>query len=127
MKIVDRKNFLQMPVGTVFCKFPLAFEGDGKHILFGISTPKILVSSNAVDFWSKAIGGNMYPSQGSNSEQDADILFDMQRNPGKEVPFEHCSVRDGLYEDDNVGFAIFSRDEVKEIISILENALAAAY
>ena len=36
MKIVDRKTFMQMPKGTVFCKFPLKNEGDAEHLCVGI-------------------------------------------------------------------------------------------
>ena len=51
----------------------------------------------------------------------------MERNPGKEVAFEYSYGRDGMYEGDEMGFAIFSRDEVMLMIRTLQESLATAY
>ena len=54
--------------------------------------------------------------------------MDMERNLGKEVPFDYSYGRDGMFEtDDEVGYAIFSRAEVEMMISELQQALRTAY
>lgn len=127
MKIVDRKTFLQMPNGTVFCKFPLYFKGNGHDYAFDISSPNIKDESiGDVDFFFTDLGGDMMPI-GHCNDSHIDVLFDMVKNLGKEVPFETYSGRDGLYEGDNVGFAIYSKAEVQEMIDQLQQALKDGY
>lgn len=128
MKIVDRKTFLQMPPGTVFCKFP-RFDKDGSSsskLLFSVQNPMILDESIAIDFFYTDFG-SMTPIEGTNDIEDTEILMDMERNMGKEVPFEPFSSRDGLYEGDEVGFAVYSRDEVQTMIDLLQEALNKGY
>lgn len=129
MKIVDRKTFLQMPKGVVFCKFPLKFEGDASKepLCFGIGAPSILDEPLKNDFCLTNLGSDLFPKSASGSDDTIGILSEMQRNLGMEVAFEHCGGRDGLYEDDSVGFAVYSRDEVKEMIDLLQEALKNGY
>lgn len=127
MKIVDRKTFLQMPKGTVFCKIPLKCEGDGKHYLLRISAPSVLNWASDVDFSGTNIGDDLWPKAAESGYEADEMLYDMQYHLGKEVPFEHCSGRDGLFEDSNVGFAIYSREEVQAMIDILQQALKDSY
>lgn len=127
MKIVDRKTFLQMPKGTVFCKIPLNNEGDGKHYLLRINAPSVLEEASGVDFHCTNVGSDLWPKAAESGYEADEMLYDMQYHLGKEVPFEHCSGRDGLYEDSNVGFAIYSRKEVQEMINILQQALKDGY
>lgn len=69
----------------------------------------------------------MLPVEGeSDNEHDA-ILTHMECNLGEEVPFEPLCSRDGSYEGDEVGFAIYSRDEVQTMISLLRKALKDGY
>ena len=53
MKIVDRKTFLQMPSGTVFCKFPRFDEGDSSSsgLPFAVQNPMILDKVADNDFF----------------------------------------------------------------------------
>ena len=132
MKIVDRKTFMQMPKGTVFCKFPLKNEGDAGHLYVGIHPPCILMDawqtfSGRGDFVPVCLGEDLRPKDYESDGDVFDTLFDMVANLGKEVPFEHSCGRDGLYDDDNVGFAIFSRSEVEEMITLLQQALQDGY
>lgn len=132
MKIVDRKTFMQMPKGTVFCKFPLECEGDAKGLGFGIHPPCILMDTlpsddGQGDFVPVCLGEDLLPKGYKSDLNVDDTLFDMVANLGKEVPFEHSYGRDGFFDDDNVGFAIFSRAEVKEMIALLQQALKDGY
>lgn len=129
MKIVDRKTFLAMPKGTVFCKFPLRFDGDAKkdRLLFGIGAPSILGEAGGRDFYHIRLGEGMSPKEATDGVDLMEFLSEMQKNLGMEVPFEHWSGRDGLFQDDSVGFAIYSCDEVQEMIDILQEALRNGY
>lgn len=132
MKIVDRKTFMQMPKGTVFCKFPRFNEATRSYdnYVFGISEPYVKMNDtdeDSVDFYALGIGSNLRPAESTGSSKTFDILTDMERNPGKEVAFEYNYGRDGMYEGDEVGFAIFSRDDVELMIRMLRESLATAY
>lgn len=132
MKIVDRKTFMRLPKGTVFCKFPRFNEATRSYdnYVFGITEPYVKMddtNEDDVDFYAIGIGSNLCPAESTGSSDDDDILTDMERSPGKEVPFEYSYGRDGMYEGDEVGFAIFSRDEVELMIQTLRESLATAY
>lgn len=132
MKIVDRKTFMQMPKGTVFCKFPRFNENTRSYegYPFSIGEPQIKMldtGKDAKDFYSLHIGSDLLPVGYESDLDKDDTLMDMERNPGKEVPFEYDYGRDGFYEGDEVGFAIFSRSEVQEMINVLQQALEDGY
>lgn len=132
MKIVDRKTFMQMPKGTVFCKFPRFNEATRSYdgYLFGISEPYVKMEDtdeDSVDFCAMGIGSGLEPIGSTGDNDTDDILTDMERNPGKEVAFEYSCGRDGMYEGDEVGFAVFSRDEVVLMVRTLRKSLATAY
>lgn len=133
MKIINRTEFLKMPKGTVFCKFPRFNENTRSYskYTFGIDEPCIKMDDPGEmenDYYSLGIGSDFEPAstQGSNGRDD--VYADMEQNLGKEVPFDYSYGRDGLFEaDDEVGYAIFSRDEVEKMINVLQEALNTAY
>lgn len=132
MKIVDRKTFMQMPRGTVFCKFPRFNEATRSYdnYLFGIGEPYVKMEDTdgeSVDFYAMGIGSGLEPIGSTGSSDTDDILTDMERNLGKEVTFEYSYGRDAMYEGNKVGFAIFSRDEVQQMINELQQALKYGY
>ena len=127
MKIVYRKTFLQMPKGTVFCKFPIKQESEGHNYCFEIGAPSILDEPLKNDFLLTHLGSDLFPKSANGSDDTFEILSEMQHNLGTEVAFEHWGGRDGLYEDDNVGFAVYSREEVQEMIDLLQEALKNGY
>jgi PAS domain S-box-containing protein len=53
--------------------------------------------------------------------------YEKIEDQNKEIPFELWGGRDGLYETNYVQFAIFSKDEVEEIIRELQTALKKGY
>lgn len=131
MKIVTRQQFGQMPKGTVFCKFPLRNVGDGERMMFGIDTPQILYDKtfdddgNFIDFFCVELGWSMTPKE--EGVDNFESLFYLRDHPGESIPFEHNIERDGMYDDDNVGFAIFSKEEVEEMVGMLQESLKTAY
>ena len=130
MKIVDRKTFLAMPEGTVYCKIqfrdPLPTEravaSHGWDSSFDIENPYIKGESLSDDFYCVGLGSE-YPKEGD----DFDVLHDICDNLGKEVPFEMSGGRDGFFDDTHVHFAIYSREEVQEMINELQESLKTAY
>ena len=119
-----------MPKGTVFCKIQFraptpdehAYSKSGWDSVFGIENPHIKGESLKNDFYTCGIG-DFYPKEG----EYFDALHDICDHLGKEVPFEMAGGRDGLFDDTHIYFAIYSRDEVQEMISELQNALLTAY
>lgn len=134
MKIVDRKTFMQMPKGTVYCKFPRFDETTRSYsdYVFGIAEPMIKMNDpfgdDDVDFYTMGIGSGLCPKDSTDDNDFFSIMEDMEAHLGKEVDFEYCDGRDGLFESgDKVGFAIFSRAEVELMIKTLQESLATAY
>ena len=131
MKIVTRQQFLQMPAGTVFSKFPLKQEGDGRNLVFGIQPPIILeekpweVCGGCIDFYYTGLGVSLFPKNRDIDYMDAMCL--MAKEPGLEIEFDLSAGRDGLFQDENVGYMIYSREEVEEMIRELQRALNRAY
>lgn len=129
MKIIDRETFKRMPKGTVFCKFPRLNKLTNSYdtYMFGMTDPMILDGPWDVDFYYTQ-PGFMTPVESSGSSEDDEIMMDMEQHLGKEVPFEAFSCRDGMFEDnDEVAFAIYSRQEVQEMIDLLQQALKDGY
>ena len=130
MKLVTRQQFMRMPKGTVFCKFPLSEDGDGCTQVFGIERPSIFDGAiqdhdgSYIDFFYAELGALSVADVHRNTTEK---LFEMQEHLGMEVPFEQLGERDGLFEDDSVGFAIYSREEVQGMIDLLQEALKTAY
>ena len=120
-----------MPEGTVYCKIQFrapnanehAYSDSGWDSSFDIENPYIkgeTCSSN--DFYCAGLG-SFYPKEGDLLE----ALDDICKHLGKEVPFEMAGGRDGYYDDTHVYFAIYSREEVEQMISELQTALTQAY
>ena len=130
MKIVDRKTFLAMPGGTVYCKIqfrdPLPTEravaSHGWDSSFDIESPSIKGETWGDDFLCVGLGSE-YPKEGDHF----DVLQDICDHLGKEVPFEMAGGRDGFFDDTHVHFAIYSREEVQEMINELQESLRTAY
>jgi hypothetical protein len=130
MKIVDRKTFLSMPEGTVYCKIQFrkanaeehAYSHDGWDECFGIKCPSIKGVSTTNDFYNVGLG-----DFSAKDGDPMDALHFICDNLGTDIPFEMAGGRDGAYDDTHVHFAIFSRDEVQQIIYELQTALRRAY
>lgn len=120
-----------MPEGTVYCKIQFrgptpeehAYSKDGWDSTFGIEHPSIKGETcSGNDFYYCGVGDEQ-----AKEGDPMDVLHDICDHPGKEVPFEMAGGRDGYYDDTHVYFAIYSRDEVQEMIDELQTALSQAY
>lgn len=112
MRIVNRKEFLKMPAGTVFSKYvPCAFDG----LQIKVSEPGDY--GNADFDFDELIGalecvvGDEY---GDNCEE-------MEKGASLPVDFEYTG-RDGLFEDEQL-FGIYEREDVEKLISRLIKTL----
>ena len=102
MKIVDRKSFLQLPKGTVYSKF-MPYE-----------------------FWGFSIKISD-PEEDGNEWVHIPLVDGFIKNNNHEITIDNydyfefdldCSVRDGLYEKDQL-FAIYDKDDVMKLIARL--------
>ncbi len=130
MKVVDRKTFLEMPEGTVYCKIQFRDPKPGEYATsrngwdssFDIGDPHIKGSSLENDFICFGIG-DFQAKEGDHN----DVLQYICDHLGTDVPFELAASRDGLFDDTHVYFAIYSRYEIQQMISELQEALERAY
>lgn len=130
MKVVDRDAFLAMPEGTVFCRIQFrdpgpnerAYSSSGWDSSFDIENPEIKGETVGNDFYCLGVG-DFQPKEGNTD----DVLSYICEHNGEDIPFEITGHRDGLFDDTHVYFAIYSFDEVRQMISELLNALEKAY
>ena len=111
MRIVNRKEFLALPSGTVYCKYhSLANEGD----------LSIKFKSYTND-WTYQIIGDF--DDANNSEELFDKYRKMEKDPALSFPWigDTCQ-RDGLYEDEQM-FIVYSDDDVLNMIRVLTNTI----
>ena len=127
MKLVDRKTFLGLPRGTVFCKFPLNRKSYAGKMPIKISAPQIKGDSLTNDFYVCTLGEDMMPISSEGSGEYFRVLSEMQKNLNQDVPFELVGGRDGFFDDENIGFMIFSKTEIQEMITELSECLKIAY
>lgn len=117
MRIVDRKTFLSMPNGTVYCKFDPAIFRD------------MAVKEGVIGESSDFLYQDLTPAQfegDRGSEDHFDTLLAMQES-GKSAALEfNCTSRDGLFDADQL-FAVFERQDVERLIACLQEALAEGY
>lgn len=119
MKIVDRKTFLQMPNGTVFCPM----ESDNGCPYIGIDKAWILQDHDSEYEYYEAELGDMYPVKGENAE-----AYFAMANDGEEREYRPFIVDTDVCENhDDTLYAIFSAKEVQSLIDQLQQALIDGY
>ena len=125
MKIVDRKTFLQMPSGTVFCKLPMRADDEYHGPL--LEGQPLMVKCDSIkddkgeyiDFFFKSAGWGLVAS---HYEDQHEALVYMQQHLGEDVRFSQVDERDGAFEGDGVGFVILSGKEISDIKNMLSGA-----
>ncbi len=110
MRIVNRKEFLSMPSGTVYCKYGDNYFGD-MSIKYG----------SLLNDWDYQAIGDF--DDCNDSGEMFDKLDQMKADSSVSFPLNcDTSMRDGLFEDEQM-FVVFSSSDVKNIIRILVNTL----
>ncbi|RWF33754.1 hypothetical protein [Mesorhizobium sp.] len=114
MKIVDRKTFLAMPAGVLFCKF--------KPYIFGEVSIKTGTVGN--DFVVQDIAGWFEGAHDTFSYIDG---IDAMIEKGVSYPMDYdCDSRDGLFDEDQL-FAVWERTDMERLIARLQKALVDGY
>ena len=111
MKIVNREEFMQLPAGTVFCKYrPCVFD----ELLIKRESCK-----SADDFYYTAITSAI---DCESSDEFAEKLDESQFK-GSELKMDfYCEARDACFDEDQL-FAVWSRDDVSELIKRLSECV----
>lgn len=109
MKIVNRKVFLDLPSGTIYAKYkPICFE-------------ELCIKEESIgdsDWFYRSLTREI-ESSGSDEYMD---LLEIARQNGIELPMVFdVSSRDGCFNEDQL-FAVWSKDDVKGLISVLQIA-----
>lgn len=123
MRIVNRKELLAMPLGTVFTKIRME---DGAPIFDEYNPVQVLedVWDDAGSLTSFSIGNNMEPMSHLNIET-LDAYAELDNDHEKEIPFEH--VEESETDRADTTYVIFSREEVEEMMFILAQAIQRGY
>lgn len=111
MKVVNKQEFLKLPKGTLYSKY----NGCGLEGLYELD------ENYNNDYYFTDIISEI---KCSDSNEYNDIIFDIEEN-GSSVKFEldlHCCSRDGCF-DDSEKFAIYTKDEIKNLIKRLQELL----
>ena len=110
MRLVDRKTFLGMPIGTIFCKKSY------KNVLGIISSIQVLTDVGRNDFNSIDLGC-WHPKDSDFSEGWVRV-----QDEGETIEMELSDMRDGLYDESEM-YYIFSKDEIQQMVEVLIDAL----
>jgi hypothetical protein len=111
MKIIKRKEFINMPCGTVFSYY--------KPCMFNELMIKASDSSSwGNDFLYDDIIG---PIEADSSDDFLDKCENMENGVSLPVDFENTK-REGLFDDKQL-FAVYEKEDVKKLIERLEKTL----
>lgn len=106
MRIVDRKTFMDMPLGTVFAEIEEPWA-------IGSLSVKV-ENSGDIDFYET----NFTWVDASDSGQAMDRLEEMLEDPNVSYPVDRAIGRNGLFNRDAV-YLIYEPDDIKYIVDTL--------
>lgn len=110
MKIVDRKTFLAMPEGTVYCPY--------EPSVFGCLSIKSTSSANDFVYLDLSTAIRC-----TDSFDWSDKLDDsLENGTSLEMDFEGSYARDGAYVEDEL-YAVWEAADVQQLINLLQAAL----
>lgn len=115
MKLINKKDLLQMPKGTVFAK---------KSTVFCVTNP-ILVLRDCMDRDFTYVDVSSFDFGNSYTETD-EAFFTLEEKSGTSIEMYLSEQRDGLFEDDEM-YYVFSKNEVQQMIDVLTGALKTGY
>lgn len=118
MRIVDRKTFLAMPVGTVFAKYDPSIIREPM-----VKNDSVAVRGELVDFRYISLTDQI----DCYGTDDMLGILDLAEIEGRPFALHfNTESRDGLYDADQL-FAVWDRDDLEGLISRLQSALAEGY
>jgi len=107
MKMVELKEFLKLPAGTVYAKYERCILSD---ICVKYTDDGLDKFDWNNDWWYAS-----FDSVGSYPQ----VLLDMEKNNAMSVPLEIAVHNDGFYEDKQL-FMIYEKEDINSIIDILQ-------
>lgn len=124
MRIVNRHEFLAMPAGTVFVKFP-AQPADGSHIDLGYDGI-ICIKEDTVgdDFIVQEL--LPYFEDVNDGGDWADVMSSMLEGKTSPPLDYECTVRDGLFDEKQL-FLVWDKIDLERMIGRLNAALLSGY
>lgn len=108
MRIVNRKEFLSLPVGIIYSTYQSHGMFSGLYGK-GVSYPNDWVYQDALD------------SVDCNSSEERDHLIDAAEQGGEFKMYLNCGERDGCYDDTDM-FAIYDKSDVGRLIQFLSHS-----
>lgn len=109
MRILNRKAFLAMPAGTIFCPGG-AFDFDG---------PRVKGDSLENDYWSRPLNIWDFDDSGEMADRGNAML---DRNAS--FPLNADEFRDGLFQSEEL-YLVYERADLEELQRIVAAALDA--
>lgn len=113
MRIVNRKEFIAMPAGTLFSKFNSP-NFEELQVLVGLCGLNDFIAGSFHDAINVEPHGNFY-----------DAVCALEKDGKIEMDFKDCT-RDGMYDDDQM-FAVWESNDVVKLICRLQEALVDGY
>jgi len=111
MRIVTRKQFMKLPIGTVFSYYePCVF----RDLLIKVSDDKQWPTDFLYDDLIGAV-------KNKGSDDFSEKCRRMELGESLPVDFEYTG-REGLFEDEQL-FAVYEKDDVEQLIKRLQNTL----
>lgn len=107
MKIVNRKDFLQLPAGTIFCK--------------GVKWCFDNLSVKGHSWENDFLYVDLCNIDATDSGQWVDRLEDSLRN-GTSYPINNNAARDGIFDEDAI-FLIFEEKDLNFLIDVMKIAI----
>lgn len=107
MKVYNRKDFLQLPTGTFFCKGEKWFWEN--------------MSIKGETWENDFLYVDVCNIDSNNPEEWADRLEDSLAN-GTPYPINNSTSRDGYFEEDSV-FLVFEKEDLEFLITCMMNSL----
>lgn len=108
MRVVDRKSFLAMPAGTIYCKgVPWAFEG------------MCVKGDSLINDWVYLDMAGPY----ARDSGEANDLLQTSLETGSSFPCENAYGRDGCFDDKEV-FLIFEGRDLEALRAHIDEAIA---
>jgi hypothetical protein len=110
MRIINRKEFLSMPKGTVYSHY-VPQVADGLMVKYETLTNDWVYQDL------------LFNVAGETSEEASEKLTDAEERGASFILDLHCGSRDGMY-DDNQLFMVYEKEDVKRLIKkLIEAAL----
>ncbi len=111
MKILTRKQFMEMPAGTVYSYYePCIFHG----LIVKDSEPK----EQGPDF---VVSGIIGAIECNNSDEFIDKCHEMEQGGSVPMDFEY-SGREGMFDDKQL-FAVYEKADVEKLIKRLQDTI----